>query len=202
MADITVVAGSTTVSRLVLAWDALPAQRRSLTLGGVAAGLAIAVAATSVVPTGSAIALGIVSVLAAAAALVDLHEHRIPNRILLVSITLVAVAAVAGGAYTTGDVVIGLLIGALPLLVVRYGRGLAMGDVKFAGVLGAAGGLLHPFIGLAAVWFAALSSGLYGISRRRSRLAMGPWLWAGFVVACAAGVLVVQLGGHSWPARH
>ena len=38
-----------------------------------------------------------------------------------------------------------------------------MGDIKMAAVLGAAGGLIHPVVGLITVFIAALSSGLFAL---------------------------------------
>lgn len=193
------------------AWRAASIARRGQAIAGITIGGAVtaAVAAAGAAPLASVIALGVVGTLAGAAALVDVHEHRIPNALLLVSlaVVLLAVLAAAGtdGTRTTmgvlGDVLIGMSIAALPLFTVRYGKGLAIGDVKFAAVLGAAGGLLHPFLGLVVVWFAALSSGVYALVRHRHRLALGPWLWAGYVSACAVGVLVVTWGGQSWPVQ-
>ncbi|TPW12855.1 MAG: hypothetical protein FD127_2392 [Acidimicrobiaceae bacterium] len=200
MAEITFIQPEHTVAdRAGAAWRAAPPARRMQAISGVALGCAVAAAATTVAPVATVVTLAVVSTLAGLAALIDVHEHRIPNTLLLTALCVVAVAATSGGLRTSTDVLVGLLIAALPLFVVRYGRGLAIGDVKFAAVLGAAGGLLHPFAGLVVVWFAALSSGVYAIARHRSRLALGPWLWAGYVGACALGVLAVQLGGQAWP---
>ena len=202
MADITVFPSSpSTAARFGQAWQALAPRRRGLVLGGVAGAVGIALAAARQVPMASAIAIGFVGVLAAAAAVVDVHEHRIPNRLLWVATVVVAVAAALAGWRTVGDVMVGLVIGSVPLFVVRYDKGLGLGDVKFAAVLGAAGGLVHPGVGLVAVWAAALASGLFALRTDRMRLALAPWLWAGFVAACAAGLVMVQLGGSSWPAR-
>ena len=202
MADITVFpAPDSTTVRLTRAWRALEPRRRGLVIGGVAIAVGIALAAARQVPVVSAVAIGCVGVLAAAAAVVDVHEHRIPNRLLWAAMAVVAVAAAAAGWRTVGDVLVGLVIGSVPLFVVRYDKGLGLGDVKFAAVLGAAGGLVHPGVGLVAVWAAALASGLFALRTDRMRLALAPWLWAGFVAACAAGLVMVQLGGSSWPAR-
>lgn len=198
------VPGTSTVpvwARIEQAWRALSALRRMMVGVGVAGGLGIALAAARLVPVSSAVAIGAVSLFAGAAAVVDVHEHRIPNRLLGMSLLMVAIAAVMGGVDTTADVTIGLLIGSVPLFVVRYGKGVGLGDVKFAAVLGAAGGLLHPGVGLVAVWAAALASGLFVLTSDRTRLALAPWLWAGYVTACAAGVAMVQMGGVAWPAR-
>mgnify|MGYP001378386752 CR=1 FL=1 len=202
MADITLAPGTHHfVDRIGVAWRALSPRRRTVVAGGIAGAVGIALAAAREVPVASAIALGVVGVLAAGAAVVDVHEHRIPNRLLQAALAVVVVAAALGGWRTVGDVVVGLLIGSVPLFVVRYDKGLGLGDVKFAAVLGAAGGLVHPGIGLVAVWAAALASGVFALRTDRMRLALAPWLWAGFVGACAVGLVMVRFGGHAWPAR-
>ncbi|MFM2072221.1 MAG: Type leader peptidase family [Actinomycetota bacterium] len=188
-------------ARISTAWRAASSSRRIQAISGAAFGCVVAAAATSVAPTTTVITLAVVSTLAGLAALVDVHEHRIPNALMLIALCVVMIAAALSGLRTSTDVVVGLLIAALPLFIVRYGHGLAIGDVKFAAVLGAAGGLLHPFAGLVVVWFAAASSGIYGVIRHRTKLALGPWLWAGYVGACALGVVVVQFGGQAWPAQ-
>lgn len=193
--------GIDTIVRVDEAWTALPASRRALVTGGVSAGLAMALAATSVVSPLTAVVLALVSFAAGAAAVVDVHEHRIPNRLLVLSLMFVAIAAVVERGVVIGDVIVGGLIASVPLWIVRYGRGLGIGDIKFAFVLGAAGGLVHPFTGLIVVWLAALSSGVFAAVQRRQRLALGPWLWAGFVGATSVAVLVVQVVGPQWPAR-
>ena len=90
----------------------------------------------------------------------------------------------------------GLLGAAVPMIVVRLHRGIGMGDVKLAGVLGAAGGLVHPSLGVALVFVAALASGLYGALRGIRRLALGPWLWTAWsAVTTAALVHLVLVSG-------
>lgn len=193
--------GIDTIVRVDEAWSALAAHRRALVTAGVAANLAMAVAATSVVSPLSAAALATVGLVAGAAAVVDVHEHRIPNRLLSLSLAVVVLVALVERGTTIGAVVVSALVASVPLWIVRYGKGLGIGDVKFAAALGAAGGLVHPFTGLGVVWLAALASGTFAAVRRKRSLALGPWLWAGFVGATAVGVLVVQIAGARWPAR-
>ena len=183
MADITLAPGAHHfVDRIGVAWRALSPRRRTVVAGGIAGAVGIALAAAREVPVASAIALGVVGVLAAGAAVVDVHEHRIPNRLLQAALAVVVVAAALGGWRTVGDVVVGLLIGSVPLFVVRYDKGLGLGDVKFAAVLGAAGGLVHPGIGLVAVWAAALASGVFALRTDRMRLALA-WAIREFQIA-------------------
>ena len=193
-----------TAARIGRAWVALPNTRRRLAGIGALAALSLALGATRVIDIAPAIALALVGLLAGAAAVVDQHENRLPNTLLTLALVPVAAAAVIGGAWTVVDVAISMTMAAFPLWAVRYGKGLALGDVKFAAVLGAAVGLVHPFAGLAIVWCAALASGLFALATRRNRLALGPWLWAGYVAAGAAAVVfvrVLEIGGHTWPAR-
>lgn len=195
----TSVEGPSTTIRLLGAWRATKPLRRRQALVAALVTIGVAALATTAVPTASAIVIGIVGLFAGAIAIVDLHEHRIPNRLLIMSLAAVAVGAVLGESFTSGrlvgGVLVGLIVAAFPLLAIRYGHGLAMGDVKMAGVLGAAGGLIHPVVGLITVFVAALSSGIFALVHNRKRLALGPWLWAGFGTACAIGIVFVRITG-------
>jgi prepilin signal peptidase PulO-like enzyme (type II secretory pathway) len=94
-------------------------------------------------------------------------------------------AAIAAGALAAG----------VPMMVVRLQRGLGMGDVKLAFVLGGAAGLVHPLLGVATVFGAALGAGLCGVFRHRTRLALGPWLWGAWVVSLTAALAHAALAG-------
>lgn len=205
MAELTMVTGgdaraaTPTSRRLAEAWRATRTHRRRQAIVAALVTIGIAAFATTAVPTASAITIGVVGLLAGAIAIVDLHEHRIPNRLLVIALVAVVVGAAASAVVTSGllvgEVVVGLLVAAFPLFAVRYGHGLAIGDVKMAGVLGAAGGLIHPVVGLLTVFVAALASGVFALVRHRNRLALGPWLWAGFGTACVIGIVFVDLTG-------
>jgi hypothetical protein len=212
MADITFAPGTpgphssplSTLERVDRAWTALPSRRRHVVLAGTAAVLGLGAAALSVVAPSPAAAVVLVGLLAGAAAVVDQHEQRIPNTLLTIAMVVVAVAAIIGGGWTVVDVLVSLTMAAFPLWAVRYGKGLALGDVKLAAVLGAAAGLVHPFAGLLVVWCAAVACGVFALRTHRNRLVLGPWLWAGYVAAGAVAVAFVQvleMGGHTWPAR-
>ncbi len=220
MADITFVPGTpghhsshpsaplstplSTSRRVERAWTALPRRRRQLVLAGTAAVIGLGAAALSVVAVSPAAAVVLVGLLAGAAAVVDQHEQRIPNALLTFALASVLLVAVVGGGWTVVDVLVSLTMAAFPLWAVRYGKGLALGDVKLAAVLGAAAGLVHPFAGLLVVWCAAVASGVFALKTHRNRLVLGPWLWAGYVAAAAVAVVFVQaleMGGHTWPAR-
>jgi hypothetical protein len=183
--------------RVIAAWRATattPARSCAALAIFAAASSALSVGASRCAPA-TAVALGLTLTLGGAAALVDLHEHRLPNRLLAGALAGIGVAALvatldgAGGGL--GAAGAGLLLGGLPLLVVRIRRGLGMGDVKLGAVLGAAGGLVHPFVAAAATFLAALAAGGVGALLHRRRLALGPWWWSAWVVAT---VIALQLG--------
>lgn len=158
-----------------------------------AAATALSAAATrTAVPT--AAALGAVLTLCGAAALVDLHEQRLPNRLLAAAGTITGTAALfvaigEGHLGPVGGVLVGLVVGGAPLLAVRLHRGIGMGDVKFAAVLGAAGGLVSPWVAPFTVLVGALASGTAGALTGRHRLALGPWWWAAWVAVTVAALV-------------
>lgn len=193
-----------TLRRVGRAWAALAARRRRLVIAGTVAVLGLGAAASSVVALPLATGVVLVGLLAAAAAVVDQHEQRIPNTLLTTALATVMVVAALESRWTVVAVLVSLTMAAFPLWAVRYGRGLGLGDVKLAAVLGAAVGLVHPFAGLAVVWCAAVASGIFALTTRRNRLVLGPWLWAGYVAAGSAAIVfvhVLERGGHTWPAR-
>ncbi len=175
--------------RVIAAWRAnasTPARSCAGLLAFTAAASALSVAASRCAPA-TAAALGTTLTLGGAAALVDLHEHRLPNRLLGAALAGIGVAAllatIDGTGSGLGAAVTGLLLGGVPLLVVRIRRGIGMGDVKLGAVLGAAGGLVHPLVAPATTFIAALAAGCAGALLQRRRLALGPWWWAGWVLA-------------------
>ena len=72
------------------------------------------------------------------------------------------------------------------MLFVRLARGVGMGDVKMAGVVGASVGPIALFAAPVAVAVAALVAGTYGLVAGRRRLPLGPALWLGWAVSLAA----------------
>jgi leader peptidase (prepilin peptidase) / N-methyltransferase len=156
----------------------------------------IAFAATTVVlrHEGADLALGLVFVaLLATVSLTDLERRVIPNAILLVGAVLgVAIvlatdpsslaeraAAAAGGG------------GFLLLMALIYPRGMGMGDVKLAAVMGVfLGASIVPalFVGIAlgaVVGFALMLR--YGPEARKHAIPFGPFLAIGGVVGLLAG---------------
>jgi leader peptidase (prepilin peptidase)/N-methyltransferase len=141
-----------------------------------------------------------------ALALIDIDTHTLPNSIVLpaylVSAALLAAASLASGDW--GDLLRAGIGGAALfafylVLVLIYPRGMGLGDVKLAGVLGAHLGYLG-WDALAVGAFAAfVLGGLFAIAliitRRVTRsggIPFGPWMLAGAWVGIIAGAPVAH----------
>jgi leader peptidase (prepilin peptidase)/N-methyltransferase len=136
-----------------------------------------------------------------AVAVIDLETFLVPNRVvypaLAVSVPLLVLAAVVndeGGRLWRA--LLGALLAAAGLLVVRlaYPRGMGMGDVKLALLLGLALGWLslgHVALGLFLGFLlgSVIGTGLVatGVRSRRDQLPFAPFLAAGAVVAVLVG---------------
>lgn len=122
------------------------------------------------------------------AALVDVHERRLPNVLIGAALVLPMVGAAAvldGGAVARA--IVGALVAGGAMLVVRLIRGVGMGDVKMAAAVGAGTGVLSPELAAVAIAVAALGAAAWGMARRRATLPLGPSLWFGWAVAVALG---------------
>ncbi len=141
--------------------------------------------------------------------LIDLDHRRLPDAIVLPSYVVVA-ALLALAAWSPGsDASWGRLLGAglgglamfvaYALMVLAYPKGMGLGDVKLAGVLG----LVLGWYGWAAVaigFFAAfLVGGLFSIAlivtgraTRASKVPFGPWMFLGAWVGITAGERIWQ----------
>jgi leader peptidase (prepilin peptidase)/N-methyltransferase len=151
------------------------------------------------------IALGLVLVgILVPVALIDLEHRVIPNKIMLPA----AVAAVAIGlALDPSRVPEQLIAGAaaggfLLAFALAYPRGMGMGDVKLAAVMGLFLGRYVAVALLVAVILATAVGGLImarvGVARgRKTAVPFGPFLAAGGVVALLAGPAIVHLYLHS-----
>lgn len=144
--------------------------------------------------------LGLV-VAGVALAIVDLREHRLPNRMLLVAGPVVAVLLVAG-VLVAGEPVrlLGLLAGSAGMFALYLVVALAapaamgMGDVKLAALLGAPlgtlglsawlGGLLAAFLVGGVVALVAVAAGRVGW---RGSIPFGPSMAAGALVGLLLG---------------
>jgi len=185
------VAPAGTTDRVVAAWaDAHPVTRRAVAAACVtSAALGSAVSA----PTTVRWSIAVVGVVLAVAAMVDVQEHKLPNRLLLGALTSVTVGVLATSNVTLAvSVVLGMLLAGGLMLLVRLTRGVGMGDVKMAAVVGASVGAVELMAAPIAVAVAAFAAASFGVITRRQRLPLGPALWLGWAVAlgaCAAGWL-------------
>ncbi len=122
---------------------------------------------------------------------IDADVSRLPDRILLPTavwtILCIAMAMWITGPSVGGDAALAALLCAGAFGVTHVvGRGeLGVGDVKLAGVIGAA----TVTVSWTAVFYALVAAGLLAIAwataRRVSRLAFGPWLSLGAVMSVA-----------------
>lgn len=136
-----------------------------------------------------------------ALAAIDLDVHRLPNSIVLPAYG-VGAAALAVAAIASGDLVslaraaagAGILFAFYLVLALVAPRGMGMGDVKLAGVLG----LFLGWFGWDALVVGALAAfllgGVYGVililarrARRTTGIPFGPWMLAGAWVGILLG---------------
>lgn len=126
------------------------------------------------------------------AAIVDLHERRIPDRMvfaaLFVLLASAAVASTTGAAVGVRGLAAGAVLMGGPILALHLVSPAAMGfgDVKASIVLGAGLGTVDWRLGLLAVSVAAAAGALVGLGRRVQTIAFGPFLVFGSFVALAA----------------
>ena len=131
---------------------------------------------------------------------IDLRFRRLPNLLVLPGY-LVALCTLTAVSLTAGAVPVTAMVSAgaygLFLFALSYAGGMGMGDVKLAGVLGAAAGLVGPS---AAVLSPLLAFGLGGLvsavillthrGTRATRIPFGPFMLVGFWGAIALGLLL------------
>jgi leader peptidase (prepilin peptidase) / N-methyltransferase len=132
-------------------------------------------------------------------ALIDLDRRIIPNRITLpASVTAVAAAAVLDAGFVPEQLIAGAAAGGFFLLAaVMYPRGMGMGDVKLAGMLGLyLGRAVAPAVLVALVTGVLVGAAV--IARkgaregRKTAVPFGPFLALGALVALFAGDALVD----------
>ncbi len=141
-----------------------------------------------------------------ALAAIDMDVHRLPDVITLPSYPVVA-ALLAVGAAPDGEwgaygraLLCGLLLLAFYLvLVLVYPRGMGLGDVKLAGLLGMYLGWVGWGAFAVGAFGAFVVGGLYssvllmtGRAGRRSSIPFGPWMLVGTALGVAVGQPVWQ----------
>jgi leader peptidase (prepilin peptidase)/N-methyltransferase len=164
----------------------------------------LVVAATIRFPSAwQAVLIGALLSMMPAVGIIDIRHRIIPNRLMypaLVALPVfVAVGWFFGAPFDVARAAIGLVaFGGSLLAVAIASRGMGMGDVKLAAVIGVALGALGlRYVGVAA--FAAIGSGgvggliALGLGKsRKSAIPFGPYLAAGAVVAALWGQLIAD----------
>jgi leader peptidase (prepilin peptidase) / N-methyltransferase len=118
--------------------------------------------------------------------MIDIDHRRLPNTIVVPSYPILAVLLALPGdweALLRAALAAATLLGFYLLLVLAYPTGMGWGDVKLAGVLGAALGYLSwqsLLIGAFAGFFLGAA---FGVATRRRSLPFGPFMIAGFFTA-------------------
>lgn len=165
-----------------------------LTVAGAFVGLLIANP-----DDGIEIALGAVFVATLATiTLTDLEHRIIPNKVLIVSAVVGAALLIGGDRSALGEhaIAAAAAFGLLLVVALAYPRGMGMGDVKLAAVMGLyLGRAVAPalLIGFAAgALFGLLLIARQGTSARKQAVPFGPFLALGGLVALFAGDAIVN----------
>lgn len=171
-----------TMGRLEMAWEQAVRGTKRAVLAATVTAVLVAQALPSSVAV--RIASAAVGVLLVAAALVDIHERRLPNRLLMLGGTIAVAGAVLADdrSILLGAVLGGSIAGA-SMLIVRLTRGVGMGDVKAAIVVGASAGSVTLVAAPVAIAVTSFVAAAYGLLAHRSRVPLGPSLWIGWALA-------------------
>lgn len=176
---------ASTTSRVVSAFLACTVPVRIGVLGGLAVVGIVTVAAVDA--AAHAVLLAVSGGLLVIAAMVDVHELRLPNRLLAVSAGCAFVGSVLSGRIEAlGACALSGALCGVAVLTVHLTRGVGMGDVKAAAVVGMGCGSVTWMLGPIALAMALVCAATTGLLTRRSRLALGPFLAVGWVVALAS----------------
>ncbi len=163
--------------------------------------LGAAFAATAVVfhDDPGTLALGLVFVaMLAAITLTDLERRLIPNRILIAGAVAALAIAVATDPSSLPERGIAALAagGSLLLIALAYPRGMGMGDVKLAAVMGLyLGSAVSVALAVAVIAGSVVGIGVMlreGSGARKQAVPFGPFLALGGVVALLAGDQLVE----------
>ena len=171
----------TTAARLTRAWDhAGRVPRRTTVLA-----ITTSVLQSTTIDTGIAVRVSaaVVGTVLALAALVDLHEHRLPNTLLGIGLAAVVAGTFATSLHSLLAAAAGFLLAGLPMFLTHVRRGVGLGDVKAAAVVGASLGPVGLMAAPVAVAVAALVAATCGWWTGRRRMPLGPALWLGWAVS-------------------
>jgi leader peptidase (prepilin peptidase)/N-methyltransferase len=165
----------------------------------LAVGAAFAATAVVLHDDPAKLAMGLVFVaMLAAITLTDLERHIIPNSILLVgAVAGIALAALTDPSGLPERAIAALGAGGLLLAIgLAYPRGMGMGDVKLAAVMGIyLGTSMAPALLIAVLTGAAVGIGIMaarGSAARKLQVPFGPFLALGGVVALLAGQQIID----------
>ena len=134
----------------------------------------------------------------AAVTLTDLEHRIIPNAILAVSAVIAILLVAVGDPSSAGEraAAAAAAFGALFLVALAYPRGMGMGDVKLAGLMGiylgpaVAPALITGFAAGAAYGVALIAR--HGSEARKQAVPFGPFLALGGLVGLFAGDAIVD----------
>lgn len=171
----------TTAARLTRAWDHAGRVPRRTTVLAITTSVLLSTTIGTGLPV--RVSAAVVGVVLASAALVDLHEHRLPNPLLAVGLVAVSFGTAVQSADAVLSALAGLFLAGVPMLVAHLRRGVGLGDVKAAAVAGASLGPVSVQAAPVAVAVAALVAAATGWCTGRRRMPLGPALWLGWAAA-------------------
>lgn len=128
----------------------------------------------------------------------DLFRRRLPNRMTLPGYPVAAIGLIASWLHSGDPPVLALVSGLSYfafLAVLAVAGGMGTGDVKLAGLMGMAAGLLGPLEAVLSPVLAFTLGGLVSAvmlarGRRHATIPFGPFMLAGFWAAVAAGAVL------------
>jgi len=182
-------------------WTVGDAARESLPLHRAVAltGTLIALVSTLFGPLPITTAITICALVPAA--LVDVIDRRLPDRMVLTAaglgVAALSIEVVVGGFDVSwSGVTLGILAMAGPLFAIHLITPSAMGfgDVKTAVVAGGAIGLFDPMLGLVAITLGSAMAAIVGLAMRRRSVAFGPGLVGGAILAMILAPIVLDGG--------
>jgi leader peptidase (prepilin peptidase)/N-methyltransferase len=141
------------------------------------------------------IVVGYVAIVSVPLTVIDVREHRLPNRLVVPGIGAALALAFVQLALSAWRDWQPLVCGAgyfALMLVLSVAGGLGMGDVKLAALLGVASGFLGWQACAASLCVAFVLGGLVAgalwLAKRRGRIPFGPFMLAGFWLTTIMGI--------------